>query len=239
MDAACVVVNLFMLPDEPGLFRQCVQNISRLGNDCEKYGMPLMIEPLVMQPNEKGGYLVDGDTEKMVTLVQAGARDGRRHHQGRPDRPIQRLPPCRAGGALPGAGARRRQGRSARGVRELGGADGRRARTAWSMAATSTSTTTRRAVVAALMAMIHDGADADAPGDLRKRRQEVSAFLGIDAGNTGVKAVLFDDGGRALASAHRDTGGHARRPAWSSATSAGCGADLDGLVASCLEKSRR
>ena len=24
MDAACVVVNLFMLPDEPDLFRQCV-----------------------------------------------------------------------------------------------------------------------------------------------------------------------------------------------------------------------
>ena len=29
MDAACVVVNLFMLPDEPDLFRQCVENISR------------------------------------------------------------------------------------------------------------------------------------------------------------------------------------------------------------------
>jgi DhnA family fructose-bisphosphate aldolase class Ia len=70
MDAACVVVNLFMLPDEPGLFRQCVQNISRIGNDCEKYGMPLMIEPLVMQPNERGGYLVNGETEKVVTLVR-------------------------------------------------------------------------------------------------------------------------------------------------------------------------
>jgi fructose-bisphosphate aldolase, class I len=70
LDAACVVVNLFMLPDEPGLFRQCVQNIGRLGNDCEKYGMPLMIEPLAMQPNERGGYLVDGDAEKIVTLVR-------------------------------------------------------------------------------------------------------------------------------------------------------------------------
>ena len=28
MDAACVVVNLFMLPDEPELFRQCVANIA-------------------------------------------------------------------------------------------------------------------------------------------------------------------------------------------------------------------
>ncbi|NUS67354.1 MAG: aldolase, partial [Ensifer adhaerens] len=47
MDAACVVVNLFMLPDEPDLFRQCVANISRVRADCDKYGMPLMIEPLV------------------------------------------------------------------------------------------------------------------------------------------------------------------------------------------------
>ena len=48
-DAACVVVNLFMLPDEPDLFRQCVQNIARVRADCDRYGMPLMIEPLVMQ----------------------------------------------------------------------------------------------------------------------------------------------------------------------------------------------
>ncbi|HTO27330.1 MAG TPA: aldolase, partial [Devosia sp.] len=33
MDAACVVVNLFMLPDEPDLFRQCVANISRVRAD--------------------------------------------------------------------------------------------------------------------------------------------------------------------------------------------------------------
>ncbi|OUR79095.1 aldolase [Alphaproteobacteria bacterium 46_93_T64] len=77
MDAACVVVNLFMLPDEPDLFRECVENISRVRADCEKYGMPLMIEPLVMQPNsDKGGYLVDGDTEKVVTLVRLAREMG-------------------------------------------------------------------------------------------------------------------------------------------------------------------
>lgn len=71
MDAACVVVNLLMLPDEPALFRQCVDNIASVGQDCEKYGMPLMVEPLVMQPNsERGGYLVDGDADKIVTLVR-------------------------------------------------------------------------------------------------------------------------------------------------------------------------
>ncbi len=77
LDAACVVVNLFMLPDEPALFRQCVENISRVRQDCEKYGMPLMIEPLVMQPNsERGGYLVDGDAEKIVTLVRLAREMG-------------------------------------------------------------------------------------------------------------------------------------------------------------------
>ncbi|WEX90882.1 class I fructose-bisphosphate aldolase [Sinorhizobium garamanticum] len=77
MDAACVVVNLFMLPDEPDLFRQCVQNIARVRADCEKYGMPLMIEPLVMQPvTECGGYMVDGDADKIVTLTRLAREMG-------------------------------------------------------------------------------------------------------------------------------------------------------------------
>ncbi len=77
MDAACVVVNLFMLPDEPDLFRQCVRNIARVRGDCARYGMPLMIEPLVMLPNEvRGGYQVDGDADKIVTLVRVAAEMG-------------------------------------------------------------------------------------------------------------------------------------------------------------------
>ena len=77
MDAACVVVNLFMLPDEPELFRQCVQNIARVRADCSRYGMPLMIEPLVMLPNDvRGGYQVDGDAEKIVTLTRLATEMG-------------------------------------------------------------------------------------------------------------------------------------------------------------------
>jgi DhnA family fructose-bisphosphate aldolase class Ia len=77
MDAACVVVNLFMLPDEPDLFRQCVQNIARVRADCDRYGMPLMIEPLVMQPVDKaGGYMVDGDAGKIVTLTRLAREMG-------------------------------------------------------------------------------------------------------------------------------------------------------------------
>ncbi len=77
MDAACVVVNLFMLPGEPDLFRQCVANIARVRADCDRYGMPLMIEPLVMAPHtERGGYMVDGDAEKIVTLVRLAREMG-------------------------------------------------------------------------------------------------------------------------------------------------------------------
>jgi len=77
LDAACVVVNLFMLHDEPDLFRQCVANIARTRAACAKYGMPLMIEPLVMLPNEvRGGYQVDGDAGKIVPLVRLAAEMG-------------------------------------------------------------------------------------------------------------------------------------------------------------------
>jgi DhnA family fructose-bisphosphate aldolase class Ia len=39
--------------------------------------MPLMIEPLVMAPHaERGGYMVDGDAEKIVTLVRLAREMG-------------------------------------------------------------------------------------------------------------------------------------------------------------------
>lgn len=77
LDAACVVVNLLLLPDQPELHRQCVQNVMKLKPECERYGMPLMVEPLVMLPNEeKGGYMVDGDIRKIVPLVRQAAELG-------------------------------------------------------------------------------------------------------------------------------------------------------------------
>ncbi len=77
LDAACVVVNLLLLPDQPDLVRQCIANISRLKPACERFAMPLMVEPLVMQPNEKaGGYMVDGTLEKIIPLVRQAAELG-------------------------------------------------------------------------------------------------------------------------------------------------------------------
>jgi class I fructose-bisphosphate aldolase len=77
LDAACVVVNLFSLPDQAGLADQCIQNILRLKPECDRYGMPLMIEPLVFRPNEKsGGYMVDGDPAKIIPLVRQAVELG-------------------------------------------------------------------------------------------------------------------------------------------------------------------
>lgn len=71
LDASCVVANLFMLPNQPEVWEHCVQNIMALKPLCERYGMPLMIEPLVMQANNaKGGYMVDGDIDKIMPLVR-------------------------------------------------------------------------------------------------------------------------------------------------------------------------
>ncbi len=77
LDAACVVINLLLLPQQPELHAQCVENICRLKPQCDRYGMPLMIEPLVMQPNTKaGGYMVDGDLEKILPLVRQAVELG-------------------------------------------------------------------------------------------------------------------------------------------------------------------
>lgn len=71
LDAACVVVNLFNLPSQPEVYQQCIENITRLKPACEQYGMPLMIEPLVMKVNSAaGGYMVDGDLDKIITVVR-------------------------------------------------------------------------------------------------------------------------------------------------------------------------
>ena len=77
LDATCVVVNLFRIPGEPEVTDQCIQNILRIKPECDRYGMPLMIEPLVFQPNAKaGGYMVDGDLEKILPLVRQGVELG-------------------------------------------------------------------------------------------------------------------------------------------------------------------
>jgi DhnA family fructose-bisphosphate aldolase class Ia len=75
LDAACVVVNLLLLPGRPELHGQCVRNVSRLRAACDAAAMPLMVEPLAMRPGG-GGYGVNGDTATVVTLVRQAAELG-------------------------------------------------------------------------------------------------------------------------------------------------------------------
>jgi DhnA family fructose-bisphosphate aldolase class Ia len=77
LDAACVVANLFMLPNQPEVWEQCVQNITALKPACERCGMPLMVEPLVMQDNAAaGGYMVDGEIDRILPLVRQAVELG-------------------------------------------------------------------------------------------------------------------------------------------------------------------
>jgi len=77
LDATCVVVNLFQIPEQPELSDQCIRNIVKLKPECDRYAMPLMIEPLVFQPNaQAGGYMVDGDMNKIMPLVRQAVELG-------------------------------------------------------------------------------------------------------------------------------------------------------------------
>lgn len=77
LDAACVVLNLFNIQDQPEVMDHCIQNIMALKPACDRYGMPMMIEPLVFKDNsESGGYMVDGDLEKILPLVRQATELG-------------------------------------------------------------------------------------------------------------------------------------------------------------------
>lgn len=77
LDATCVVVNLFQIPNQPEVTDQCIANILKIKPLCDAWAMPLMVEPLVFQPNEiAGGYMVDGDVRKIVPLVRQAVELG-------------------------------------------------------------------------------------------------------------------------------------------------------------------
>lgn len=77
LDAVCIVANLISLPGRPDIREQCVSTILSLQAEAQRYGMPLMVEPLVMQDNNvNGSYMVDGDTTKIVSLVRQAVELG-------------------------------------------------------------------------------------------------------------------------------------------------------------------
>lgn len=77
LDAACLCVNLFSIPGAPEVTSQCIDNIIKLKSEADHYQVPMMVEPLVFQPNnEKGGYMVDGDIKKIIPLVRQAVELG-------------------------------------------------------------------------------------------------------------------------------------------------------------------
>ena len=76
LDAACVVVNLLDLPGRPEVREACIRNVMDLRNDCDEYGMPLMVEPLVMQETAAGPYTVNGNVDLIVPIVRQAVELG-------------------------------------------------------------------------------------------------------------------------------------------------------------------
>jgi DhnA family fructose-bisphosphate aldolase class Ia len=72
LDAVAICANLMQLPGRPEIREANISSIMALRAEATKYAMPLMIEPLVMRDNAAagGGYMVDGDTDKIMTLVR-------------------------------------------------------------------------------------------------------------------------------------------------------------------------
>jgi class I fructose-bisphosphate aldolase len=76
LDAACVVAFLLWVPGYADLHRQCVANLSRLRPACERFGMPLMVEPIALRADERGGLGVDGDAPRIAALVRQAVELG-------------------------------------------------------------------------------------------------------------------------------------------------------------------
>ena len=75
LDAACIVVFLLLVPGRTDLHRQCVANLGRVKSACERYGMPLMVEPIALRPGVRG-FGVEGDTAVIAALVRQAVELG-------------------------------------------------------------------------------------------------------------------------------------------------------------------
>ncbi|MDI6024649.1 aldolase [Corticibacterium sp. UT-5YL-CI-8] len=75
LDAACILLNLLQIDDHPEMLNQCVENILRVKNDCDRYGMPMAIEPLSFKTS-KDGYIGDGNPQRVTTLARMAAELG-------------------------------------------------------------------------------------------------------------------------------------------------------------------
>ena len=77
LDATAVVANLMWTPKDPDLHRQCVANISKLKPECERFGMPLIVEPLLWLLDEETlTYKFNPDLGRYAALVRQSVELG-------------------------------------------------------------------------------------------------------------------------------------------------------------------
>ena len=88
-DAAALVLNLFHAPGQTELYRQCLANIAAVKPECERYGMPLMVEPLSSSRGRAAATKARGLRCDRGTGA-AGGGTGRRPDQ---ERSARRTPP--------------------------------------------------------------------------------------------------------------------------------------------------
>ncbi len=75
LDAACILLNLLQVDDYPEMLNQCVRNILKVKNQCERYGMPMGVEPLSFKKT-KDGMVGDLTPARVVTLARMAAELG-------------------------------------------------------------------------------------------------------------------------------------------------------------------
>ncbi len=76
VDAAALVLNLFHAPGQTELYRQCLANLAAVKPQCERYGMPLMVEPLIFEEGQHGNFESSGNCAAIAALVRQAVELG-------------------------------------------------------------------------------------------------------------------------------------------------------------------
>jgi class I fructose-bisphosphate aldolase len=85
LDAVAICVNLMQIPEHPEIREANIRSILALRSEATKLGMPLMVEPLVMQDNSVAGGIHGRRRRGQDRRPCApGRRTGGRSDQGRP-----------------------------------------------------------------------------------------------------------------------------------------------------------